>query len=90
MAIVAVLPAMNGEKTLHPFFRKANGAHDTTVASSGDDTDRTNGFDGAQDESRSERKPGKKRKSKDGAINNGNIIHYSNLRLFRSILNNLN
>lgn len=72
--MTAVLPAMTSEKALHPFFTKINGHHDTNGAngaSSGDDTDRGNGFDGALDEASNERKSGKKRKSKEFVAGNG-------------------
>ena len=68
MAIAAVLPAMNGEKTLHPFFRKPNDPCESTTASEGDDTDRGSGVDGVRD---APSKPGKKRKSKETSIGDG-------------------
>ena len=69
--MTAVLPAMNGEKTLHPFFAKLNGQQDISGASSGEDTDRIDGFDGTYDESSKPKGVSRKRKSDDPASING-------------------
>ena len=70
MAIAVILPAMNGDKSLHPFFTKPNGQHATSGASSGDENEGSEGFDGAYDVPSKGSKPTRKRKSKESLAAN--------------------
>lgn len=72
MAAPAVLPAMNGDKTLHPFFRKIDG-DDNTHTHPVDEpaVEQVDGLDGAQDSSRKLKGSGKGRKPRASAQTNG-------------------
>ena len=65
LAMTAVLPAMNGEKSLHPFFSKLNGQQDRSGTTSSDEPDGIDGLDGTYDESSNGKRVSKKRKSAD-------------------------
>lgn len=71
MASTAVLPAMNGAKTLHPFFTKINGQNDTNETTSSDDHDQRDTADESYDESEKVSKPVKKRKSRTSLHSDG-------------------
>jgi DNA polymerase III delta prime subunit len=63
MALSAVLPAMNGEKTLHPFFARSQHPY-TSTDSTASNEEGTDGQDALSDNAANEPKPKRKRKAK--------------------------
>ena len=69
MAALAVLPAMNGEKGLHPFFARPSVQQDTNGTNSRDETaELAENSDGGQNDGKKPKETGRKRKSPSSGI----------------------